>query len=205
MNLRERQKLETRALIQRAALELAVSRGAENVTNEAICDAAGISIRTFHNYFPFKEAVFVVAPDPLPPEAVVKFLAAPGDVMSDLGDLMAAHAALLQHSPWLGPLMRDLLFSHPRLLPLQRAEFLKFDRHLQDVLAIRLGREKDDPTCAVLAGAVLGANRRTIERWFQSPDFDLPAAVRDGLKALAGIIRESGHRAAGTREGIPAD
>ena len=60
-SLRERKKVATRQALSRAAALLAVERGVEGVTIEAIADAAGVSPRTFHNYFPGKEEA-IVAP-----------------------------------------------------------------------------------------------------------------------------------------------
>ena len=49
--LRERKKLDTRRALSDAALKLAFDQGLENVTREAIADLAGVSLRTFNNYF----------------------------------------------------------------------------------------------------------------------------------------------------------
>ena len=58
LGLRERKKLGTRWALSDAALELALERGLENVTREDIADRAGVSLRTFNNYFTGKyEAV----------------------------------------------------------------------------------------------------------------------------------------------------
>ncbi|NED89115.1 TetR family transcriptional regulator, partial [Streptomyces sp. SID11233] len=55
VGLRERKKAATREAVHKAALSLAVEHGFEHVTVEAIADAAGISRRTFSNYFTAKE------------------------------------------------------------------------------------------------------------------------------------------------------
>lgn len=52
--LRERKKAETRAALGWAAIHLAVERGYENVRVEDIAEAAGVSPRTFNNYFASK-------------------------------------------------------------------------------------------------------------------------------------------------------
>jgi AcrR family transcriptional regulator len=51
LGLRERKKLDTRRALSDAALELAFERGLENVTRDDIAARAGVSLRTFNNYF----------------------------------------------------------------------------------------------------------------------------------------------------------
>lgn len=57
--LRERKKEQTRKTIHRAALQLAISRGPAQVTIDDIADRAGISPRTFFNYFTSKDEAYV--------------------------------------------------------------------------------------------------------------------------------------------------
>lgn len=52
--LRERKKADTRRALSDAALQLALERGWENVTREHIANLAGVSLRTFSNYFSTK-------------------------------------------------------------------------------------------------------------------------------------------------------
>lgn len=54
--LREAKKERTRSALSAAALELVSTRGYEATTVEAIAQRAGVSVRTFHNYFPGKAA-----------------------------------------------------------------------------------------------------------------------------------------------------
>jgi AcrR family transcriptional regulator len=51
LGLRERKKLDTRRALSDAAMQLTFERGIDNVTREAIADLAGVSLRTFSNYF----------------------------------------------------------------------------------------------------------------------------------------------------------
>ena len=55
VSLRERNRLDTWALIHDQASSLACEHGLANTTVEAISEAAGVSKRTFFNYFPTKE------------------------------------------------------------------------------------------------------------------------------------------------------
>ncbi|WP_067972164.1 TetR/AcrR family transcriptional regulator [Mycolicibacter icosiumassiliensis] len=52
--LRERKKADTRRALSDAALQLTLERGLENVTREDIAGLAGVSPRTFSNYFSTK-------------------------------------------------------------------------------------------------------------------------------------------------------
>ena len=53
--LRQRKKLATRQALARAAMQIAVERGLDNVRVQDITDAVNVSRRTFTNYFSSKE------------------------------------------------------------------------------------------------------------------------------------------------------
>lgn len=78
--LRERNRLETWALVHDRASAMALEVGLGKTTVEAIAEAAGISKRTFFNYFATKEdAVLGTQPPTLPEEAVAAFRADGGE------------------------------------------------------------------------------------------------------------------------------
>lgn len=59
VGLRERKKRATQDALSCAALDLALAKGLDAVTAEAIAELAGVSTRTFHNYFASKEAAIL--------------------------------------------------------------------------------------------------------------------------------------------------
>ncbi|HEY2672298.1 MAG TPA: TetR family transcriptional regulator [Rugosimonospora sp.] len=59
ISLRERKKRETRATLSWAAIRLTVERGFDHVRVEDIAEAAGVSTRTFSNYFASKGEAIV--------------------------------------------------------------------------------------------------------------------------------------------------
>ncbi|MBM2615718.1 helix-turn-helix transcriptional regulator [Actinoplanes sp. LDG1-06] len=79
--LRERKKQATREALSAAALRLALERGPENVRVDDIAEAAGVSPRTYNNYFSSREQAIVAglhtgqfaAVDGPLSEAVVRF------------------------------------------------------------------------------------------------------------------------------------
>jgi AcrR family transcriptional regulator len=77
--LRERKRLETRHRIADAALELTLAHGLEGATVEAISAAAGVSARTFFNYFDSKDAALLNAPDAREVEEMVAAVTAASD------------------------------------------------------------------------------------------------------------------------------
>ncbi|KQB83579.1 TetR/AcrR family transcriptional regulator [Corynebacterium oculi] len=54
-SLRETKKAATRAALAESAAHIALSQGAEGLTVAAIAEEAGVSPRTFHNYFSSRE------------------------------------------------------------------------------------------------------------------------------------------------------
>src|SRR5687768_4902588 len=91
VGLRERKKADTRRRLTAAARELVLAAGLDGVTVEQICDQAGVSLRTFFNYFESKELA-VIGPEPPvgTPEARAAFVAGgpSGDLLADLLDLL---------------------------------------------------------------------------------------------------------------------
>lgn len=80
VSLRERNRLETWMLIHDKASELALEEGLSKATVEAIAEAAGISKRTFFNYFATKEDAILGTQAPtLSEDATAAFRAAGAD------------------------------------------------------------------------------------------------------------------------------
>ncbi|WP_172329784.1 TetR/AcrR family transcriptional regulator [Mangrovicoccus sp. HB161399] len=89
--LRERRRVETAREIQRATLRLAAQRGLEHVTTEAIAEAAGISPRTFFNYYTNKEAASVGQPPPFSEISREELRAGSGPLTKDLKRFLDRH------------------------------------------------------------------------------------------------------------------
>ncbi len=81
--LRERKRLETHRALATTAVRLVAERGLDQVTVEDISAAAGVSSRTFFNYFASKEDAVVIAHADNAERSqrvIEKFLAAPKEV-----------------------------------------------------------------------------------------------------------------------------
>ena len=166
--LRERKKAETRQALAAAALELAEALGPDGVTVEAIAEAAGVSPRTFFNYFATKEDA-VVGMSPAHSSALLADLVARPAGEAPLEALRAtalAAAARLEAGAddWMR--RRALFHRHPTLAGRQAARLAEVERGMVEEIARRTGLDPDaDPYPALVVAAALGAIRVAIATW----------------------------------------
>ncbi|MGO4186339.1 TetR/AcrR family transcriptional regulator [Pseudarthrobacter sp. TAF60_1] len=112
--LRERKKVETWTVIHEAASSLAHERGLEQATVEVVAETAGVSPRTFFNYFPAKEDAVLGLREPvLDPEEAAKLEGA-ADLLGQISLLLVAVARSAFGSTDAGR-RRDLLQRYPNL------------------------------------------------------------------------------------------
>jgi AcrR family transcriptional regulator len=180
--LRERKKLATRKAIGRAAIRLAVERGLDNVLVEDIAAAAGVSPRTFNNYFSSKaEAILSLSLDRA--EAIgAELRERPADE-----PLLEAitHAVVRQHdvaeppTPEWNAGVRLAVSA----LPL-RGEFLKIREasqvSLAEGIAARIGATSErDAFCWGMAGAVVSIIDIALDQYLlASPPVALGPLIR---------------------------
>ncbi len=142
IGLRERKKRATRAALTEAAVRLAAEHGAEKVTVEAISAEAGVSVRTFFNYFESRDDAFVVVDADAGERMRRAVLEAPAD-LSPLAALREAMAAELaeaeaQHELW--RLHAKVLHASPHLLARGVGAHMAAEADLADAIAERLRR-----------------------------------------------------------------
>ncbi|MGD0195521.1 MAG: TetR family transcriptional regulator [Candidatus Dormibacteria bacterium] len=167
---RDLQKEQTRLDLALAAFELARTNGLASVRIPQVAAAAGVSPRTFNNYFPSKEAA-IVWPSTLRTGRLVASLAGrpPAEPIGDA--LIAAVAALYSDTgmdglpdAWLGQ-FRRLVAAEPTLV----GEYLKAnaaaERGLAEVIAARTGSDAGELEPQVVAAVVAGAERAAVLFW----------------------------------------
>ncbi|ONI84735.1 TetR family transcriptional regulator [Saccharothrix sp. ALI-22-I] len=180
--LRERKKLATRTALADAALRLCVEHGLDGVTVEQVANDAGVSLRTFFNYFSSKEEA-VVAGDAATAAAFVQTFA--GRPESE-PVLQALHRALVETVPdRIDPervAQLRVLRRTPALLPHQIAAFVARERELAAAVAARVGLDPATDLYPMMFAATVMATLRVVVGWW------LDAVERPELSDLIGVM-----------------
>ncbi|MGH3679508.1 MAG: TetR/AcrR family transcriptional regulator [Natronosporangium sp.] len=186
--LRERRRSETRREIHRAAVDLALERGLAQVTVDDIADAAGVSPRTFFNYFRTKPEALVLGPPPLQEASVERFVRAGGDrLLDDLRDLLVEYAELSRRERHELQRVHAVVLANPELSPLLQERFLAFENVIAEAVARRIGRTPPAFEASVIAAVATGVLRATVRDW---RDSDTEASLSDRLAEAFGTVRQ---------------
>jgi AcrR family transcriptional regulator len=171
IGLRERKKAATRQALHEAAVRLALAHGLEHTTVEAIADEAGVSRRTFSNYFTGKEEallyselqrvqalVEMVQARPADEPAWTALNRAAEDFYQQMGELDAEHL-----SQW------RLVRAQPTLVAAQVQTFAALELQLAAEVAARLAGPPDHLRARLTAAAFLAALRVSLHVWLDQP------------------------------------
>ena len=180
--LRERKKQATREALREAALRLALEHGPDNVRVDDIAEAAGVSPRTYNNYFSSREQAIVAA---VTTEREARVAAAVADRPASVRLADAVIEAIVDQYTAPGEHGRDallLITTRPTLRDAFVDTATAIEHPLADAIAERLG-DPDRHTARVLAASVAAAVRVALEQWVQ------PAAA---APATGGLVVPSG-------------
>ncbi|MFE6610976.1 TetR/AcrR family transcriptional regulator [Amycolatopsis sp. NPDC057786] len=200
--LRERKRLETHRALATTAVRLVAERGLDQVTVEDISAAAGVSPRTFFNYFASKEDAVVIAhadTTERTQRTIDKFLATPEEVSTPRAFVDALKEDFAQvdenREEWLGRMKaiqenatlhsRAVATNHDNIAPLIEA------------IARRTGADpKTDLYPALLLSTLGGAVNAVLMHWYQHDGrvsaLDL---LDDAVETLLAGLPEPGGRA----------
>jgi AcrR family transcriptional regulator len=139
--LRERKKRETRLSLHRAALDLVEAHGFDAVTTDQIAARAGVSARTFFNYFPTKESAVLGATPADLDEMRALLDARPADepILQSIRTIVQLRLSPASYDPELRAQRRRVLLSEPALGPAVVGNNIRTENVLTDVVAARLG------------------------------------------------------------------
>ncbi|MFF2330329.1 MULTISPECIES: TetR family transcriptional regulator [unclassified Streptomyces] len=183
VGLRERKKEATRQAVHKATLRLTIEHGFDHVTVEAVADEAGISRRTFSNYFTGKEDALLYGEEQQIRELVRTVRERPAEETA----WEALRAAMTQFAQRVSPperawaLRTRLAMRHPSLLARQLANHAALERDLADAVAPRRGPSDGPVRPLVLAAAFLSSLRIAMRMWIEEGMAREPADVIDEI------------------------
>jgi AcrR family transcriptional regulator len=184
--LRERKKEATRKALRDAALRLALERGPDNVRVDDIADAAGVSPRTYNNYFSSREQAIVAAVN-AEREARVAGAVAARSAMALLSDAVVEAIVEQYNDPGShDPRALLLITTSPALRDAFLDTAAGIEAPLAAVIAKRTGGS-GQLTAQVLSASVAAAVRVALGQWVR------PAAephAASGLVAVSGSLPE---------------
>jgi AcrR family transcriptional regulator len=162
--LREQKKQATREALREAALRLALECGPDNVRVDDIAEAAGVSPRTYNNYFSSREQAIVAAITAERETRVATAVAArPADVR--LAD--AVVEAIVEQYTDPGEHHREallLITTRPTLRDAFVDTAAAIEHPLATAIADRIG-DTEPHTARVLAASVAAAVRVALRQW----------------------------------------
>lgn len=218
LSRRELNKAATRQAITDAALALLRSNGPGNFTVEDIADAAGISRRTFFNYFGSTEAAIAAVTFGFLDKALQQFRLRPaGEPFME-----SARAALVELADPMTVAPLAELYSLGQANPqLSRSELEAWDHCTAQIISAArersrgaAGVELDELYLRALAGSVISCGKAAMDVWFSRCGGSLTPESLSSLRQLlidsmtllgSGFARPDSIPAAAAPAASPAD
>jgi AcrR family transcriptional regulator len=203
--LRERKKQATRAALGMAAWQLTIERGYAQARIEDIAAAAGVSPRTFSNYFASKEEALLSVGEDRGARMVTALRARPdGEILWEA----LAHAASEQFAGDGEVAQADarLITFPPELAAAQRRLHASIEAALTAAIADRTGTDAErDLYPRLVAGVVVSATQTAFDHWRTSePGAPFPEVLREVLRQVAAGLpappADGPHPPAGSKE-----
>ena len=137
--LRDRRREQTAQDLQRAALRLALESGYDSLTTDMIATRAGISLRTFFNYYPNKDAALVGSPPDISEASKQQFLASDGPLVDDLFDVLGRMLTDKRLERDVPAMIGELLATSPELLAIFHTALERLHSDLTALALERMG------------------------------------------------------------------
>lgn len=190
-SLRERRRKRTADSICIAAVDLAFEHGLENVTVEMISDVAGISERTFFNYFPYKEMVFVPPRIDFSTEVFEDFVVGKGALIDDILKLFVCEIDKIGSDRSFFQKMHEISMKNPKIMNLRISAFHEAELKFSDLIALRFKDKLDADSARHMTAMIMVSIRMGIEMWTESGEGKLSESVAARLNAMKTLFNES--------------
>ncbi|APT92848.1 TetR family transcriptional regulator [Corynebacterium phocae] len=196
ISLREQKRRNTKLGIEDAATRLVDEKGFAHVTVEEICAAAGVSKRTFFNYFDSKDSAVLGTPgQSFTPAQRERFLSTPADSMAVLSlELAKEHLRELHADSRISARRHRIANDTDAAYAVLSRRRAKNDE-FSDLIKLRLEK---DPHLRLLSGVstdteaivIAGIVREALWVAMAAPDSDCNASLPDRLDQSVSLIHD---------------
>jgi AcrR family transcriptional regulator len=187
----------TELALRAAALHLTEERGFDGFTVDEVAQRAGVSPRTFFNYFPTKEAAVLSDPQPVLDAMTAVFQEQQDAPLEEV--LRAAIGAFLDVSTRCARDMRrelSLVEATPVLRTALLSRHCAYERSLAAHVAERLGTKMEtDPLPLSIASAVLTVGRIMLMQWSWTDAETVDPELVDATLTRMGTLLDPSPRA----------
>ena len=189
-DLRDRRRRQTARDIQLAALRLSIRHGYGSVTTEAIATEAGISPRTFFNYYNNKQAAIVGEPPVLSADENLWIVTSQNPLIDDLVVVLSRMLQKDHPDRDLIRMIRTLSESSPELSVVFRDSMDQIGRVLSGLLVERLGPDRR-MAAQLLGDLALQALCEAVMAWGEDEAMtadQIPHIVRQQLELVRELL-----------------
>lgn len=198
--LRERKKRERQQALRQAAIDLTLEKGYANVTVEDICEACGVSRRTFFNYFSSKEEALLGRTDTVfddedqPAIAAFETGGPSGSLLADFQDLLISIARTRLSKREEMAQYHRMMTQDPSLMKIQMSRMGNNERLFREIIQRRLDGDgpataEPSPRAGALAALAMIAIKTTFMR-LRNVDGDPAAVITEIFTELRTIFTE---------------
>ncbi|OUS05128.1 hypothetical protein A9Q96_13615 [Rhodobacterales bacterium 52_120_T64] len=188
-SLRELRRKQTTESIRRAAVNLAIELGLDNVTTEMISNAAGISPRTFFNYFPYKEAAFLPPKMEFSSDSEEKFIRGTNALLDDMLTLLKAQLDEIVADRVFVMKTHEISVTNQKLQQLRASVFYEFEEKIGTIIAKRLEYTGESGDASHMAAIILASIRRGFEIWITSETESVFTCITARIKTLPTMFK----------------
>jgi AcrR family transcriptional regulator len=191
LSLRQRRRSETAREIQNATLSLALLRGLDTITTEEIAVAAGVSTRTFFNYFTNKESATIGSPPGYREDDLTALRTGTASLGIDLKQFLDRHMEALASDEALLRKVRKIAQTSAKARSILDG-YLKAE--CDDLADCLCGRVKNRQIAEALANNAVNTTARAIFLWEHDQGIELAKAldiVWEGQIAASRLLASS--------------
>jgi AcrR family transcriptional regulator len=202
LSLRDRKRAETWAALHLSAAGTALDKGLECVTVDAVAADAGVSPRTFFNYFASKEDAVLGLQEPFVDESMLADFDVDGDLLASVSHLMHAVTRTIHGSADEdGNRCREVICRYPQLMHRRFQYIVKVEQLVTDAVAEKLAQSSRWATApagynvedvAKMLVLVAGAGLRfAIQKTISHPTRESQSEALDqGMELMRNILKE---------------